>query len=328
MRFKKNRFLFFFGFLALVLASASPEALAQAGRGKGRVQGLVLDEEGKPVISAKVVLELLSGERTQFEATTDKNGGWALIGLGSGNWKVTVSAEGYIPTTTTIPVSQIEKNPKVVLKLKKPELQKDAVISEEASLAFLEEATRLYNEKNYDDALAILEKFLEQNPRAYQVQVLIGDCYREKGNFDRAIESYAKAIEEAKADEKMGKEITAKGMAAIGDCYLRTGDLEKAQTFFKQSIDTYPENETLAYNVGEIFFSNQKLDEAIHYFTIATQIKAGWAPPYYKLGLVHLNKADYDKAKEAFKKFLELEPEGEQAAQARNILEYLEKIRK
>ncbi|MBM3284875.1 MAG: carboxypeptidase regulatory-like domain-containing protein, partial [Candidatus Aminicenantes bacterium] len=120
MRFKKNRFLFFFGFLALVLASASPEALAQAGRGKGRVQGLVLDEEGKPVISAKVVLELLSGERTQFEATTDKNGGWALIGLGSGNWKVTVSAEGYIPTTTTIPVSQIEKNPKVVLKLKKP----------------------------------------------------------------------------------------------------------------------------------------------------------------------------------------------------------------
>ncbi|MGQ9672381.1 MAG: tetratricopeptide repeat protein [Candidatus Aminicenantales bacterium] len=306
----------------------SPVALAQAGRGKGRIQGIVLDEEGKAVASAKVVLDLLTSERAQRETTTDKKGEWAIMGLGSGNWKVTVTAEGYIPTTTTIFVSQIEKNPKVVLKLKKPEIHEGGVITDEASLAFLEQATKLYEEKNYDEALAILEKFLEQNPRAYQVQVLIGDCYREKGDFERAIEFYAKAVEEAKVDEKMGKEVTVKSLAAIGDCYLRKGDIEKAQTFFKESIDTNPENETLAYNVGEIYFSNQKLEEAIHYFIIATQIKANWSPPYYKLGLVYLNQADYEKAKEAFKKFLELEPEGELAAQAKNILEYLEKIKK
>ncbi len=316
------------GFFLLIFCLISSSALAQAGRGKGRIQGVVLDEDGKPVASAKVVLELLTSERAMRETKTEKNGEWALIGLGSGNWKITVTAEGYIPTTTTVFVSQIEKNPKVVLKLKKPEISKDAVITDEASLAFLEEATRLYNEKNYDEALVILEKFLEQNPRAYQVQVLIGDCYREKGDCDRAIELYTKAIEEAKTDEKMGKEITVKGLAAIGDCYLRKGDIEKAQAFFKESIDTNPENETLAYNVGEIYFSNQNLDEAIRYFSIATQIKPSWAPPYYKLGMVYLNKAEYEKAKEALKKFLELEPEGEQAAQARSILEYLEKIKK
>jgi tetratricopeptide (TPR) repeat protein len=201
------------------------------------------------------------------------------------------------------------------------------VITDESSLAYIEQATQLFNNKEYDQALIILEQFLAQNPKAYQVQILIGDCYREKGETDKAIEIYGKAIEDAKADEKMGKEVMVKGLAALGDCYLRKNDLEKAQEYFKQSVDASPEDETLAYNVGEIYFSNQKLDEAIQYFSKATEIKPDWATPYYKLGLVCLNKADYAKAKEYFQKFLTLEPEGELAAQAKNILETLDKMK-
>jgi tetratricopeptide (TPR) repeat protein len=273
-------------------------------------------------------MELLSKETAERVETTDKDGEWAMIDLGSGNWRLTVSFEGYIPTTTTVFISQLQKNPKVILKLKKPEIDKDAVITDEASLAYIEQATKLFNEKQYDQALVILEQFLAQNPKAYQVQFLIGDCYREKGEVDKAIEIYNKAVEEAKADEKMGRQVTAKGLAAIGDCYVRKNDIANAQVFFKQSIDTNPDNETLAYTVGEVFFSNQKLDEAIQYFTKATEIKPDWAPPYHKLGLVYLNKTDYDKAKENFAKFLTLEPEGELAAQVKSILEYLDKIKK
>ena len=324
----KTKKLSLFFLLTLSLLIASPDVFAQAGRGKARLNGLISDEEGKPIASAKVVLELLQTEPVQREAITDKDGEWVFIGLGSGNWRITVTAEGYIPNSTAIFVSQLEKNPKVVLKLKKPAPTDQSVIRDEASLGFIDKANQLFNEKNYDEALPVLEQFLAQNPTAYQAHILIGDCYREKGDFEKAIESYNRAIEEAKKDEKMGQEITAKGLAAIGDCYIRMQDFDKAQSFFRQSIDTYPKNETLAYNVGEIFFSNQKLDEAIQYFTVATQIKPDWAPPYYKLGLVNLNKADYEKAKEHFKKFLELEPNSELAAQAKNILEYLEKIKK
>jgi len=316
-------------FLLIVFAPliGTQQAAAQGGRGKGRLQGLVLDEAGNPIASAKVLLELLASETAELVEMTDKDGEWAMINLGSGNWRVTVSSEGYIPTTTTVFVSQLQKNPKVVLRLKKPEISKDAVITDEASLAYIEQATKLFNDKEYDQALIILEQFLAQNPKAYQVQLLIGDCYREKGEVDKAIEIYGKAVEDTKTDEKMGQQVMAKGLAALGDCYLRKNDLEKAQSFFKQSVDANPDNETLAYNVGEIFFSNQKLDEATLYFTKATEIKPDWATPYYKLGLVSLNKADYDKAKEYFQKFLTLEPEGELAAQAKNILDYLGKIK-
>ena len=313
--------------IVIILLIAAQQAAAQGGRGKGRLSGLVLDEEGNPLASAKVLLELMASEAAERVETTDKDGEWAMINLGSGTWRVTVSSEGYIPTTTTVFVSQLQKNPKIVLKLKKPEISKDAVITDEASLAYIEQATKLFNEKEYDQALTILELFLAQNPKAYQVQLLIGDCYREKGEVDKAIEIYGKAVEAARTDAKTGQQVLAKALAAIGDGYLRKNDLEKAQDFFKQSVDATPDNETLAYNVGEIFFSNQRLDEATLYFTKATEIKPDWALPYYKLGLVSLNKADYEKAKEHFRKFLTLEPEGEMAAQAKNILEYLDKIK-
>lgn len=317
-------------FIAVVFFLLIPfhEGSAQAGRGKGRLGGVVLDEARNPVASAKVVLQFMQGQSIQREVTTNRKGEWAFLGLGSGNWRITVTAQDYQPVSRDVVVSQIEINPKVVLIMKKLESLEASVIKDEASLAFIDRANQLFNEKNYDEALTLLQQFLEKNPNAYQIFILVGDCYREKGDLDKAIESYNRAIEEAKKDEKMGKEITAKALAGIGNCHFKKGDFETAQSFFRQSIDTYPDNETLAYNVGEIYFSSQKLDEAIHYFTVATQIKPGWPPPYYKLGLVNLNKADYEKAREYLKKFLELEPNSELAVQVKNILDYMEKIKK
>jgi tetratricopeptide (TPR) repeat protein len=325
-RMRTSRWLFFISLVLALLIVVSPVA-AQGGRGKGRLNGLVLDEAGNPIVGAKVLLELLAKEAAERTVTTDKNGEWTQVDMGSGNWRISVSMEGYIPTNTTVFVSQIQRNPKVILKLKKPEIDKDAVITDEASLAYIEEATKLFNDKEYDQSLVILEKFLAQNPKAYQVQILIGDCYREKGELDKAIEIYSKALEESQADLQTGQQVSAKALAAIGETYLRKNDIANAQTYFKQAVDTSPDNETLAYTVGEIFFSNQKLDEAIDYFTKATVIKPDWAPPYHKLGLVYLNKTDYAKAKEYFTKFLTLEPEGEQAEQVKGILDYLDKLK-
>ncbi len=301
---------------------------AQAGRGKARLGGIVIDEARNPISSAKIVIQFFQDQSVQRETTTNKKGEWGFLGLGSGNWRITATAQDYQPLSRDVTVSQLDINPKVVLVMKKLESLEATKIKDTESLAIIDRATQLFNEKNYDESLTLLQQFLEKNPQAYQIHILIGDCYREKGDLDKAIESYNKAIEEAKKDEKMGKEITAKALAAIGNCYINKGDFETAQSFFKQSIDTFPENEALAYNVGEIYFSSQKLDEAIQYFTIATQIKPDWPPPYYKLGLVYLNKADYEKAKECLKKFIELEPESELAVQVKNILDYLEKIKK
>ena len=308
---------------ALIILAAGP-AFSQAGHGKGRLGGVILDPDNNPVAGIKLTLTFSENKNTKFEDTTGKKGEWSFIGLGTGNWFLTGSVPGYQPIDQTINVSQLQVNPKVQIVLKKPE-KSSGMVQDEKSIEMLEQGNQLFKDGKYDDAIVAYQQLLDANPGLYQIKVSIADCYREKGEFDKAIAIYNEVITQSASDAAMGKDMEAKALAGIGNCYLKQGKLEEAQGYFQKSVDASPKDEVLAYNVGEIFFSNQAQDQAIRYFELAAQIKPTWPDPYYKLGYVYLNKADNVKAAENFEKFLTLEPEGERAALAKNILSFIKK---
>ena len=312
-------------FLALIILLAAGSAFSQAGRGVGRIGGVVIDLEEKPLEGVKLSLVYSQNANLKFELITNKKGEWSFIGLGTGNWELTAIAAGYMPLTKSLYVSQLSVNPKVTVKMQKLTKALSGIVADETTFELLEKGNQAYKESKYDEAMALYQQFLEKNPNLYQIQVSIADCWREKGEFDKAIEIYNKVLEQSKADAALGKEMAAKSLAGIGNCYLKQNKLKEAQDFFKQSIENSPKDEVLAYNVGEIFFSNQGLDEALKYFDLAAQIRPEWPDPYLKLGYVYLNKADNPKAIENFDKFLKLEPEGERAALVRNILNVIKK---
>jgi tetratricopeptide (TPR) repeat protein len=322
----KGKAIFRFSLIVVFTFLTLHHAMAQAGRGKARISGSVIDEQGNPVPSAKIVMELMGQEAVARDTKTNRKGEWSLIGLGSGNWRITASAEGFVPSETTAFISQIAHNPRIVLTLKKIS-KVDTSGAQSADLSLIQQANDMFNERKYDEALSLLQEFLTNNPTAYPTHINIGDCYKEMGEYEKAEEEYNLALEAAKTDEEIGGEITAKAKAGIGDIYLRKGEFESAQSYFEQSIELLPDNEILAYNVGEIYFSNQKLDEAIQYYGIAIQIKPDWGPPYYRRGLVYVSKTDYQSAKEDFRKFLEVEPNSELAQTVKNMLDYLETIK-
>ncbi len=324
----RSRTLTRIALVALGVGLVVGSAAAQAGRGTGRIKGTVVDETGKAVPGAKVTITLLDNDSVKREAVTDKKGEWAIIGLGTTQWTLDVTAEGYLPATMGIQVKQLERNPAITVTLQKAGASGRPVAQDDATLVLIEQAGQLFTAGNYDGALVTYRQILAGNPELYQVNLSIGDCLREKGEIDAALETYTGVLEQAKADTEGGKQMTAKALARIGECHLKKGDLETAQGFFKQSIEAFPEDEVLAYNVGEIYFSNQKLDEAITYFGLAIKIKPGWSDPYYKLGLAYLNKADYEMARQNLNKVLELEPEGERAAVVKGILDTIDKIKK
>ncbi|MCX6562514.1 MAG: tetratricopeptide repeat protein [Candidatus Aminicenantes bacterium] len=312
-------------FLTLIILLAAGSAFSQAGRGVGRIGGVVVDLEEKPLEGVKLSLVFSQNVNLKFEVTTNKKGEWSFIGLGTGNWELTAIAAGFMPLTKALYVSQLSVNPKVTVKMQKLTKASGGIVADEATFVLLENGNQAYKESKYDEAMAFYQQFLEKNPNLYQIQVSIADCWREKGDFEKAVEIYNKVLEQSKVDAALGKEMAAKSLAGIGNCYLKQNKLKEAQDFFKQSIENSPKDEILAYNVGEIFFSNQGWDEALKYFDLAAQIRPEWPDPYLKLGYVYLNKADNPKAIENFDKFLKLEPEGERAALARNILNVIKK---
>jgi len=318
---KAKSFFLFFLFFSLFFVYAS----GQSARGKGRLTGEVIDEKGNPIQSVKVVIEFKGDDTSILESKTDKRGRWSFLGLGTGRWQITASLDGYIPAAQDSYVQQLVKNPKIVFTLQKILASDKPFIEDEGSFEILEKGNDLYMEGKYAEALSAFEEFLQLNPKAYQARLNIYNCYRELGDYEKAIEQCNIILENVSQDETLGKEMAAKALAGIGECYLLQKDMENAQKYFEQSIEKYPENELIAYNVGEIFFSNQKLEEALRYFTLAAEIKPDWSDSYYKLGLVYLNTANYAGAIVNFEKFLTLESDTDRAKSVKNILEQIKK---
>lgn len=311
-----------------VLLSFASDVSAQEGRGKGRIKGMIQDEAGNSIRNVLVNVTSLVYRNSSFETTSDERGGWVILGLGTGMWRVTVKAEGYYPSYQDIDVKQLVRNPDVNFTLKKMEATEMPMIKDESTLSLFEEGNQFFTEKKYDEAISSYQQFLQINQNAYLVHINIGNCYKEKGEYEKAREEFQIVLDRAKEEETGSDEITAKAMAAIGESYLKEQDFENAQKYFKNSIDIYPKDEALAYNVGEIYFSNSKVDEAIQYFELAKQIKPDWGKPYLKLGYAYLNKGDFEKAKENLKKFLEIDPESPDAPTVQNIIQFLEKQKK
>ncbi len=308
----------------IVIVFLAVSLYAQAGQGRGRLKGSVKDQEGNPVANATITLEFENSGK-KFEMTTNDKGVWAIIGLGTGRANMMVLADGFLPATQQVTVSQLNRNPPVDFVLI-VDLEKKARLKDDAAVSQLEQGNALFNERKYQEALAVFTQFSVDNPAIYHIYLNIGDSYREMQDYQNAILQYEAAIEKAIAASDTV--IQSKAQASIGETYLRQSDLKKAQEYFKKSLDLNPKDELLAYNVAEIYFNNQKVDDAIAYYLLATQVKPDWGLPFLKLGYAYLNKADYDKAIESFSKFLQVDPKSDQAPVAQAVIDSLKNMKK
>lgn len=302
---------------------------AQEGLGRGRVSGDVKDEFGAPIEGARISARHLAASAL-LEGKSDKKGHFALAGFGSGMWRFTVEKEGYLTLTKDIEIHQLRANPPLDVVMKKV-TGIDDLRGQESSLQALDQGNALVEKGDYEGAIKVFEDFLAKYPEVYQARLNIASAYLKKGDLDRAEAEFKAVLDKAvppEADAKPDEHAAIRALSGLGELALRKGDFESAQKHFTQALQISPEDEAAAYNVGEIFFSNQKLDEAIQYFDMAVQIKNTWPKPYNRLGLVYLNKGDYAKALENLNKFIELDPQNPEVPNVKNIIAAIEKMKK
>ena len=318
-----STFILFFVFCTVLVT------FTQEHRGKGRINGTVVDEKGQPLEGVVIVVESLRS-RAKLQGYSNKKGHFAVAGMGSGQWRITATKEGYNSSYVDMNVRQLRRNPPITFTLKKLTDFAPRMADEESFKSF-DKGNLLIKEEKYDEALVVFEEFLTKYPEIYHSHLNIGTCYLKKGELDKAEAEFKLVLDKTMenfGDYKKDPQASLRAFTGLGEIYIRKEDFETAQKYFTQALDISPEDEVAAYNVGEVFFSHQKIDEAIKYFELATRIKKDWSKPYMKLGYVYLNKGDFDKSLEYFNRFLEMDPESPEAPQIKNIIATIEKMKK
>ncbi|MEA3420209.1 MAG: tetratricopeptide repeat protein [Acidobacteriota bacterium] len=325
----RNEFSILRIFILFLVLYAVPVNFAQEHMGKGRINGNVVDEEGQPLEGVLVVVKSLE-YGTKLEGYSDKKGRFAVAGMGTGRWRITATKEGYNSSYIDKNIHQLRRNPPIDFTLKKlsgfaPRL------ADEESFKLFDKGNLFLKEKKYDEALVVFEEFLAKRPEVYHAHLNIGTCYLKKGELDKAEAEFQLVLNktmEKFGDYKKDPQASLRAFTGLGEIYIRREDFEKAQNYFAMALDISPEDEVAAYNVAEVLFSHQKVDEAIKYLELSIQIKKDWSKPYMKLGYAYLNKGDFDKSLEYFNTFIEMDPENSEVPTVRNIIITIEKMKK
>ena len=315
----------------LILALGGLPLRAQQGRGRGRIKGTVLDKDTGSPLQGVVVTAVSAEYGTKFESKTSAKGTWSIGGLGSGNFKVIYSLQGYIEISQTIVVSQFAINNEPLTAELEPVKAAVAAapdVNDQAAKALLDEGLKLYDAKDYSAAIGKFREFLELEPKYYQALMNIGNCYKEMGDYGSALEAYRQVLDRIgeQGSSPAASEARAGAYVGLSDVYLKKGDIEEAEKVLQEALAQHPDDENLAFKFGEIYFTQGDAAKAAEFYRKAIAANPNWAPPYRQLGYACLNMGQYPEALEAMKKFLVLAPDDARAGAVRTLIPEIEKM--
>src|SRR5579864_4551744 len=86
------------------------------------------------------------------------------------------------------------------------------------------------------------------------------------------------------------------------------GNVVKQKEYLEQLVAAYPNDERAHSNLGNYYFGQQDIAQAIEQYKKTTELAPNYSPVYNNLGYAYRQQGDYANAEQAFKKYVELIP--------------------
>lgn len=335
---------------ALVLGTTFLLALAsvvsaQDWKGTAGVQLIVLDQEtNKPIPDAKVSVYFQKPGNGPPSGTTNKKGKFSTLGMRSGGWTFLVEKDGYVPAEGVVPmVSNKRVTETVMLRPSQssadrekadvvrgnidqantlmgqgkfaearglylqvlPEVQEESrpPIKRAIALSYLQE-------KNFTEALRLIDEVLVALPEDVDTLRIKAQIQGQSGATDAAISTLDTLVASGDVD----------ALKLIINLLLQAGREDEAQSYMAK----LPEGETIdanaLLNTGIDKYNADDIEGALSYFDRAAQENPDLADVYYYRGLAYLAGGESEKAKADFQKLIEIAPDHERAAEAKEFL--------
>ena len=302
---------------------------AQAWAGRGRVQGEIRDEQGKPIEGAKITLRE-GTDRVDPKAdgpkpiTSNKNGKFSLLGLDSGPWGILIEKEGYMPSEGQVQINEfaVAQPLNITLKVIPKEVQQKAA---EASgnakaKAAIEQANALLGQSKYAEARAQYQQALsvletEDPVLKASIQRTIARTWFEEGKTDQAIDTLKKSLE-VKPDD-------VETMQLLSTLLVSAGREKEAEAYIAKLPAGTKVDPNSLLNLGIKLYNEKDLTGALDKFDRVVKDNPDLATAYYYRGLTYLGLNKSAEAKADFQKMLELDPNNPNAEEVREYIKAL-----
>lgn len=152
----------------------------------------------------------------------------------------------------------------------------------------------------YDSEETIWTDTLAKNPNCWAGYNRLGWFFYEKGQVDKAIAQYQKALEI--------NPYFADGHNNLGNALLKKEQVDEAIAQFQKALELKPDFGEVYNNLGYALLKKGQVDEAIAQYQKALEINPNYADAYINLGKALLQKGQVDKAIEQYQKALEINP--------------------
>ena len=318
-----GRHLWLMACAALVAMAMTLPAAAQS---TGLVRGVVKDAAGKPIEGAKILVEA-EGNNRRFETKSDKKGEFVQIGLAPGPYKVTAEKDKAMSAPTPV---NVRVSPGAPLTLVigagggggSPEV---AAKNAELKKTF-EEGVTASRAGNHDEAIAKFNRAAELNATCYDCYYNIAYSQAQKKDLEKAEAAYKKAIE-LKADY-------AEAYSGLANIYNMQRKFDEAATASAKAMELSSGgaaggagggNPDAMFNQGVILWNAGKIPEAKKQFEATIAAKPDHAEAHYQLGMALVNEGNLAGAGAEFEKYVQLAPNGPNAATAKGILATIKK---
>jgi tetratricopeptide (TPR) repeat protein len=298
--------------LALTVVLAAGLLAAQDYKGKGRVQGVVLDQDDKPIEGVHIKL-FSTKANSGFEVISDKEGKWLAAWMASGAWNVDFEKIGYESKKVQVDIAEQRKNPDMKINLKKIE---GLVLTDDLK-ELLNKSNQLFDQKDYAGALAGYADILKKYADAYFIYRNIGNVYFAQEKYDQAEEAYKKVLEKEPAN--------VQAILGIGNCCANRNQMDKALEWYGKIDFEKIKDPIVLYNIGTTYTNLKKYEDALKYYRRSTEVQKDYVDGYYQMGVTYISLGKTAEAITAFEECLKIEPDGPKAAQVKGFLDYLRK---